>query len=550
MAKSLSPELERLLEQEAWEKRVAFASGLVRPHMIISTGMMVLPGLLWLFSGYSQFFGFMVSVIPALAGGGLFIYFQRQGRPRRALYAFVLMFQLMPVALSVVMPEIMPSIAIANMVLIALAVTLLGRRSSLPLVALNILAYIALFPFAADISQALFVNRVDDTATLVANMVIGFAAAAVSAAMIRIIVSGQEEASMEARIAGIELAEQAESERQQREALQQTVEAYGGYLRRVAAGNLSEQLVLADADQETDPLVALGMMINETVVSLQEMIARMRESANAISAAAAEILAATTQQIASATEQEAAVTQTMTTVEEVRTTVTQTAERAQSVADSASQSVQVSASGEGAVSDSVEGMRLIQERVTDIANTILALSERTQQIGEIINTVNEIADQSKLLALNASIEAARAGEEGRGFAVVAMEVRQLAEQSRQATSRVADILNEIQQATNTAVMVTEEGSKQADSGASLVHVAGEAIRELAVTLETSAQAATQIAASTHQQTNGMDQLMAAIETIQQATAQTAASTQQAERSAQALNEMASQMETVVAQYQV
>ena len=92
------------------------------------------------------------------------------------------------------------------------------------------------------------------------------------------------------------------------------------------------------------------------------------------------------------------------------------------------------------------------------------LSERTQQIGEIIDAVNALADQSKLLALNASIEAARAGEEGKGFAVVAMEVRQLAEQSRGATSRVRDILSEIQDATNMAVMVTEEGSKGAENG--------------------------------------------------------------------------------------
>jgi methyl-accepting chemotaxis protein len=366
--------------------------------------------------------------------------------------------------------------------------------------------------------------------------------------LIMYIIRLQVQASRDNQIAGYEIERRARQEQAQREHLQRMVDQYVDYLSAVEAGQLNTQIDLAD--QAEGPLVTLGHKINATVASLQTMIAQMRESANAISAAAAEILAATTQQTASAAEQEAAVSQTMTTVEEVRTTVTQTAERARSVADAAGQSMRVSASGEDAVSDSVEGMRLVQERVTDIATTILALSERTQQIGEIINTVNEIADQSKLLALNASIEAARAGEEGRGFAVVAMEVRQLAEQSRQATARVADILNEIQQATNTAVMVTEEGSKQADSGASLVHVAGEAIRELAVTLETSAQAATQIAASTHQQTNGMDQLAGAIQSIRQATAQTAASTQQAERSAQALNEMATQMETVVAQYQL
>src|SRR5690606_21075456 len=129
------------------------------------------------------------------------------------------------------------------------------------------------------------------------------------------------------------------------------------------------------------------------------------------------------------------------------------------VASAASESVHTSRSGQEAVTRAIEGMTLIRERVEAIAKNILVLSDHTQQIGEIIETVNGLAEQSKLLALNASIEAARAGNEGRGFAVVAMEVRQHAAQSHQATARVHDILNEIQQATNTAVIVTEDGSK-------------------------------------------------------------------------------------------
>ena len=163
-------------------------------------------------------------------------------------------------------------------------------------------------------------------------------------------------------------------------------------------------------------------------------------------------------------------------------------------------------------------------------------------------TVNAIADQSKLLALNASIEAARAGEEGRGFAVVAMEVRQLAEQSRAATARVSDILSEIQQTTNSAVMVTEQGSKGAAAGMELVDRAGKAIRELARTIEEAAEAAIQIAASTHQQTNGMNQLGTAMVQIEQTTTQTASAMEQTNQSIQDLMAMAHQMEVAVAQY--
>jgi methyl-accepting chemotaxis protein len=332
-----------------------------------------------------------------------------------------------------------------------------------------------------------------------------------------------------------------------KEYLEGVINQYRSFVAQVSEGNLTTRLQL---NATNDDLFQLGLNLNAMVEGLSAMANQSREVASSLSSAAAEILAATTQQIASATEQEAAVTQTIATVEEVRVTVKQTSDRAQSVAAASHQSLEVSRGGQESVSNSIDGMKLLQERVESIAENILLLSERTQQIGEIIQTVDEIADQSKLLALNASIEAARAGEEGRGFAVVAMEVRQLAEQSRTATARVRDILNQIQQATNSAVMVTEEGSKGAETGMVLVERAGVSIRDLATTIEEAAQAASQIAASTYQQSNGMDQLVAAIAAISQATSQTAASTRQAELSAQELNDMAHEMQQAVARYRL
>ncbi|MCL4254755.1 MAG: methyl-accepting chemotaxis protein, partial [Anaerolineae bacterium] len=153
-------------------------------------------------------------------------------------------------------------------------------------------------------------------------------------------------------------------------------------------------------------------------------------------------------------------------------------------------------------------------------------------------TVNSLADQSRMLALNASIEAARAGEEGKGFAVVAMEVRNLADQNRDATIQVREILGEIQRATNGAVMVTEEGSKGVDAGQKLVNSAGDAIRNLARAIEEAAMAALQIAASTRQQTIGMDQLTSAMRTIKHATGETIGGTMQVEASVQRLRDAA------------
>lgn len=338
----------------------------------------------------------------------------------------------------------------------------------------------------------------------------------------------------------------------ERSALETMMSRYMTFVESVADGDLTARLQIPREfrEHDEDKLYRLGTNLNTMVEGLSDTARQIRQASSGVASAAVEILAASTEQNASSTEQDAAVTQTMATAEQVRATVQQTADRAQAVANVSQQSLAVSRAGQAAVVDSVRGIKLLRERVETIAENILMLSERTQQIGEIIGTVNDIADQSKMLALNASIEAARAGEEGKSFAVVAMEVRQLAEQSRVATARVRDILNEIQQATNTAVMVTEEGSKGAEKGVELVERAGEAIRNLAATIEEAAQSAAQIAASTQQQTNGVEQLTVAMASIQHATAQSVASTRRAEVSARILDDMAREMEQTVARYRL
>ena len=282
--------------------------------------------------------------------------------------------------------------------------------------------------------------------------------------------------------------------------------------------------------------------------NLQHVLAQVREAANSLGSAAAEILAATTQQAAGASEQSAAISQTTTTVDEVKVIAEQASARAQEVAGTSQRTVEVSRSGQKAVQDTIESMEQIKERVEGIAENILALSEQTQQIGEIIATVNDIASQSNILALNASIEAARAGEHGKGFAVVAVEVRNLAEQSRQATTQVKTILSEIQRATNATVMATEEGTKKVDAGVQLAAQTRQALEQLSAVINESAQAATQMVAGGRQQVSGIEQIALAMRNINQATVQSLASTRQAEKSAQNLNELARSLSQTVEQY--
>lgn len=344
------------------------------------------------------------------------------------------------------------------------------------------------------------------------------------------------------------------SERHQRAHLEGTIADYLAFVGKVSAGNLSERLQFdggpgAEHDS-ADPLTVLGRNLNEMTSSLQKMIVQTREAASSLSAASAEILASTTQQAAGASEQSAAIAQTTTTVDEVKAIAEQASSRAQDVANMSQRTLAVSRAGQKAMQDTIESMGQIRERVEGIAENILALSEQTQQIGEIINTVNAISAQSNMLALNASVEAARAGEHGKGFAIVAAEVRALAEQSRQATAQIKAILSEIQKATNATVMATEEGTKGVDHGVQLAAQAQQSIEQLAGVINESTQAAVQMVAGGRQQLAGVEQIAAAMRNINQATMQSLASTRQAEKAAQNLSALAHALKDTVERYRL
>lgn len=268
--------------------------------------------------------------------------------------------------------------------------------------------------------------------------------------------------------------------------------------------------------------------IEETMGHLHKILSQVHEAVEHLNTATTEILAATNEQAAITNEQAAAVSETSTTVIEARQTAEQAADRARLVSEMAEKSLEIADHGLQTVAESVAGMGAIKEQVGMIAGTILSLSEHTQQIGAIIETVNDIADQSNLLALNAAMEAARAGEAGKGFAVVAGEVRHLAERSRKATAQIRTILGQIQKAANTAVMVTEEGNKRAITGEDQANATGVSIQAIQQQVQAVAQAAQQIAASARQQLEGMDQISNAMGSINQAALQGETGTRQVE----------------------
>jgi methyl-accepting chemotaxis protein len=296
----------------------------------------------------------------------------------------------------------------------------------------------------------------------------------------------------------------------------------------------------------------MGLAIDTYILAMleredqtQTFVRALNEFSSNLSAASSGILATTSQQTAAAQQQATAVTQVTTTLSELRQTSEQSLEKAEAVIAVAERSIDTSKVGSQAVEAAIQGMREIREQVEAIAEKILSLSEQSQKIGDIIASVNEIAEQSKLLALNAAIEAARAGEHGKGFAVVAAEIRSLADQSKQATGQVRKILGDIQSATNSAVVATEQGTKKVEAGVVLANRAGENIHALTTSIVQSAEAARLIANAARQQSAGIQQVADAMVSINEAINNSVSGLSQTEEAARKLTEMTTTMTTMV-----
>lgn len=297
-------------------------------------------------------------------------------------------------------------------------------------------------------------------------------------------------------------------------------------------------------------IVATVLCLVFSAVVSRSILSTLRAIISELGASTSQIVAATTEVAAGAAQTATAVSETTTTVEEVKQTAHLASQKAKVVSETAQRAAEVSKGGAAAVEENTTTIGQIRDQMGSVAQSVVRLSEQSQSIGEIIATVDDIAEQSNLLAVNAAIEAARAGEQGKSFGVVAQEVKSLAEQSKRATSQVRGILNEIQKATASAVMATEQGSKAVEAGVKQANVAGGAIRSLAEMIKEAAMSATQIAVSSQQQLAGMDQVTLAMENINQASAQNVEGTRQSEAAAKNLNHLAVRLSALIGKTEI
>ncbi|WP_324767296.1 methyl-accepting chemotaxis protein [Pokkaliibacter plantistimulans] len=355
------------------------------------------------------------------------------------------------------------------------------------------------------------------------------------------------------QIASGELVSEVRSERRDDEVgrLADAFQQMSGYLRSLAQS--SERIARGDLTLDVAPQSerdVLGNAFARMVANLRELLQELQEGIGVLATASQEILASTAQVASGAQQTAIAITEITTTVEEVRQTANTATQKARHVSDSAQRTLQVSKDGKVAIDATMEGMSQIREQMHSVAQSIVRLSEQAQAIGEVVATVNELAEQSNLLGVNASIEATRSGEQGRGFSVVAQEVKNLAVQSKQATGQVRTILNDVQKALNQAVLQAEQSSKAVDSGHRQAQSGAVAINTLAYSIEESSGAALQIAASSQQQMVGMDQMVVAMESIKQASQENVEGTKQTESAARNLHQLGQKMKVRVGQFQL
>ncbi len=314
----------------------------------------------------------------------------------------------------------------------------------------------------------------------------------------------------------------------------------------IARGDLKQQLDVKGDDE----IAALGRSFLTMAQSLGAVLGDLRGAAVEVQREAAAILATATQQAHMASGHASAISETSTTVTEIAETSRQATAHADTVVGIARKSEDLSKEGEYAVQQTLAAMGNLGDQVKAIALSITELSERTLQIGDIMGSVKDLAEQSNLLALNASIEAAKAGEHGKGFAVVALEMRNLAEQSKLAAGQVKAILGEVQKGTRQAVAATEEGSKRALATITLAQGSGRSIAGLTEVLKESSLAGRQIAGNTRQQTIGVEQIVSAINQLSTSMNESLAGTRSIERVATSLTTLSHRLSELTNRYEV
>jgi methyl-accepting chemotaxis protein len=365
-------------------------------------------------------------------------------------------------------------------------------------------------------------------------------------AMVLSIRKGIEELNKEK--AGVERkVEQAVKESEEhKNYLTQSVEKMLVEIKKFSEGDLTINLKA----EKDDDIKKLYDGFNKSVKNISSLIVNVTEAVQATASASTQISSSTEELAAGAQEQGTQTTEVASAVEEMTKTIIETTTNATRASESAKTSGNIAHEGGKVVSETIAGMNKIAEVVTQAAETVKELGSNSDKIGEIIQVIDDIADQTNLLALNAAIEAARAGEQGRGFAVVADEVRKLAERTTKATKEIAAMIKQIQKDTSNAVVSMEKGMEEVNSGKQLAEKAGESLNQIINSSKEVIDNITQVAAASEEQSSAAEQISKNIESISSVTQQSSSGTQEIARAAEDLSRLTDNLQNLVSRFKI
>ncbi len=316
--------------------------------------------------------------------------------------------------------------------------------------------------------------------------------------------------------------------------------------KRIAAGDLSMEVNY----QSRDEIGQLAESFHQMIINLRELIGKISLSSEMVASSATQLSSASTQ-IATGSEEVAAQAGSIAAAsEEMAATSMEIAKNCGVAADESKSANDTARDGASIVDGTISSMQHIAEKVKDSAHTVERLGNKSDQIGEIIGTIEDIADQTNLLALNAAIEAARAGEHGRGFAVVADEVRALAERTTKATKEIDAMIRAIQRETKEAVGAMEERVKEVGTGCTEAAKSGNALREIQNRISAVTMQVNQMATAVEQQTATTGEISGNIQQITQVIQMTAKEAQESAVSAEQLARLAEELQQLTGQFKL
>ena len=293
------------------------------------------------------------------------------------------------------------------------------------------------------------------------------------------------------------------------------------------------------------PLTAIILGIVLSIAIAKPLDKTLKGIINMIVSSSTEIAATIEQQERIAVQQAASVNQTTTTMDELGASSRQSAMQAESALENASHVLNMAAEGSKVVQKTQQGMLNLTEKVGGIAEQVLHLSQQTNQIANITNLVSDLANQTNMLAINATVEAVRAGEQGKGFGVVAREIRRLADQSQQSAAEINDLINDIQNAINKTVMVTDEGNTTLDNSLKLTEGTAETFNHVANAINNVVVSSQQIYLNNKQQALAIEQVVDAMNALNKGAAEAAIGITQSRIGTQKLNQAALNLRYVV-----